>query len=822
MSSKTQTLSLEEATFEIHQACIAAIERRESSPFFFITGAGVSYPPIPLAGHIIEHCKEKAQRHPALSKPQSGTTLNEYSHWFSLAYPQPHHRKQYFEKLISGNYISPANFRLAHLLLNEDPDKRLTNLVFTLNFDDFLTRALTTFGKNHVVCDHPQTTARIDLTDGNTPQIVHVHGSYNFYDCRNLANEIANAAELSLTSQSMPSLLDAALRNRAPLVIGYSGWEGDIVMSALKRRLAGQTLPFNIYWFCYIPGSLDTLPTWLKDHENVRFVINTAEQTQSSASTQTEASGPIASAGSILTSNSISKNSLPAHAVFEALSRQFSIPAPSISQDPLEFFASQMEKTLPQDDPFSEIEDIYQFRSVVRTIRAARSSSTDRPKEEITSTLEDVRNAIRSSQFESAIRIAGNAPHHISPEQRSELISLLFSAATSLENTPNTETLAYDAILKIHPPANAPDADAISAAHARALTSKAEIDYDQKRFDNALTTTDECISRFMNSAIPATRDQLLGALTLKGAALHSIGKTGDALKTFETAITLQGPFSQNPAEDAIKRVPAILGYAELLAVSDKTESAIATIDGIFKINTAPLPAELGAQAKVLKANFLYRSGQHEAAEKINTEVTTTQNKDHNQELAYWIRAAKYNQAVRARESGMNIEAASLFQSIKQELQDTASPRTRTILHRTILNQSIINVNLELFTNALSNCDELIFLLPNRDPEHQVFWETALYVRGVSLFGLSRTQESISSFETLIKLYGGSQESDAKRRVARSYLFLCDGYASLNQKEVARDWLTRATAYIEENFPDGGNGLSDLVNKAQTSINGPSR
>ncbi|NEK39805.1 hypothetical protein GR253_38090, partial [Rhizobium leguminosarum] len=132
---------------------------------------------------------------------------------FSLAYPQPHQRKQYFEKLISNEYISAANLRLAHLLLNEDLTKRITNLVFTLNFDDFLSRALTTFGKHHIVCDHPQTTARINLNDWKSTQIVHVHGSYNFYDCRNLANEIANTAILSPTSQSMATLLDAALRN---------------------------------------------------------------------------------------------------------------------------------------------------------------------------------------------------------------------------------------------------------------------------------------------------------------------------------------------------------------------------------------------------------------------------------------------------------------------------------------------------------------------------------------------------------------------------------------------------------------------------------
>jgi hypothetical protein len=35
----------------------------------------------------------------------------------------------------------------------------------------------------------------------------------------------------------MASLLDNILARHSPLTIGYGGWEGDVVMTALRRRL---------------------------------------------------------------------------------------------------------------------------------------------------------------------------------------------------------------------------------------------------------------------------------------------------------------------------------------------------------------------------------------------------------------------------------------------------------------------------------------------------------------------------------------------------------------------------------------------------------
>jgi len=67
-------------------------------------------------------------------------------------------------------------------------------------------------------------------------------------------------------------MLDQLLARHSPLVIGYSGWDGDLIMEAIKRRLKF-SLPYNLYWFLSSEREHGTLPTELKDHPNVIFVI---------------------------------------------------------------------------------------------------------------------------------------------------------------------------------------------------------------------------------------------------------------------------------------------------------------------------------------------------------------------------------------------------------------------------------------------------------------------------------------------------------------------------------------------------------------------
>jgi hypothetical protein len=100
-------------------------------------------------------------------------------------------------------------------------------------------------------------------------QIVHVHGSHWFYDCCNLKGEIVGQARLdSAGTMTMGHLLDRILAEYSPIVVGYSGWKENVLMSALLRRLQQPSLPYNLYWFCHRHSDAADLPEEVRLHSS--------------------------------------------------------------------------------------------------------------------------------------------------------------------------------------------------------------------------------------------------------------------------------------------------------------------------------------------------------------------------------------------------------------------------------------------------------------------------------------------------------------------------------------------------------------------------
>jgi len=79
--TQKEILRLKDAVRQIKQSYDWALSKDRVSPFFFVIGAGVSVPQVPLASEIIKQCKEKCG---SIETPKSGTTvLDEYSHWLN-------------------------------------------------------------------------------------------------------------------------------------------------------------------------------------------------------------------------------------------------------------------------------------------------------------------------------------------------------------------------------------------------------------------------------------------------------------------------------------------------------------------------------------------------------------------------------------------------------------------------------------------------------------------------------------------------------------------------------------------------------------------
>ena len=491
-----QEITLAEATTHVVNTC-----NRHHRPFFFMVGAGVSYPPIPLAPQIVDACRKLCA---PVEVPKDLDPMTEYSWWFQKAFHSPADRQWYLRRLIEKQSSSHANLRLAHLLLS----KKISNLVVTTNFDDFLSKSLSIFGEPHIVCDHPDTIQRID-PENDDLQIVHVHGTYWFYDCCNLECELEVRSRKSPQSSSMADFLDRVLSNRSPLIMGYSGWSGDVFVSALRRRLMRE-LPYNVYWFCYQRSMIQSLPDDVKLHPNVFFVVP-------------EAKVPARKPGA---GENPSEPTLPASQVLDEFVRLLALPAPPFLKNPLAFFAQQLRGSLPLDDALYQVgKFIKRLESVSQTLAATDAA------------LEAVRDAVRRSQYREAITLAiavGDTGDH---DERRELTETLCLAGSKLADNSPEERDAYEQAVKLGDAVlrQDPDDPQVQEWVAKSLVNQAN-----RIGSQALPVYDGVVTRFGSSTQPGVRYQVARALYNKGATQYEAKDGAAAVETYALLVKTHG------------------------------------------------------------------------------------------------------------------------------------------------------------------------------------------------------------------------------------------------------------------------------------------
>ena len=146
-----------------------------------------------------------------------------------------------------------------------------------------------------------------------------------------------------------------SLSRRSPLILGYSGWEGDVIMSALKRRLeGGRRLGHNIYWFCYTRAAINSLPKWLTDHGDVYFVVPPERAGSIALPQQHALESDLESymeevrqmRSTRIDGGEMEAPTLSAQLVLDALIKEFEIDAPLLTTDPLGFLAERIRRDL--------------------------------------------------------------------------------------------------------------------------------------------------------------------------------------------------------------------------------------------------------------------------------------------------------------------------------------------------------------------------------------------------------------------------------------------------------------------------------------------
>jgi tetratricopeptide (TPR) repeat protein len=670
-------LDLKDAVVEIQQACDET-EDGDTHPFFFIIGAGLSAPSIPLAGAMVQHFQEKAKKYGKDENIGKDKTvgIDEYDFWFNQAYPQRIDRQRYLRKMIKDQTISHANLRLAHLLLNG----RVANIVVTPNFDDFISRALLLFGKQHIISDHPKTIGRINPEVRNDIQIIHVHGTYWFYDCCNLREEIQDRAQTKDDDETVSFKLDQILKSRSPLILGYSGWEGDVIMSALGRRLRQAHLPRRIYWFCYQKENIDSLPDEIKNHSDVWFVIPPEQQDSEvmlESKQLNELSNDKVKKGS---EHESKKNVLPAQKVLELLIETMDLKPPELTSDPLIFLAKQLKAALPQTDGTIKEDnidenDLYRFEKVIERIeKASQREKEDLSAQKIDSLFEEVRNAVRSSQYKEAIKkIAAISTEELNDKQLKELLDTAWSAALNLYDSSVEELKAYDLVLDIGSilESRGKINSALRKQVAKALVNKGVRLGELNRKEEEIQVYDDVIKRFSGATEPALREQVANALFNKGVSLGQLNRNEEAIQIYDDVVKQFGETTELILREQV--VKALVNKGASLGQLNRKEEELQVYDDVVKRFSGATELALHeavAKALVNKGITLGELNRNKKAIQVYDDVVKQFSGATKLTLREQVVKALFNKGILLSQLNRNAEAIQVYDDVVKQFGET--------------------------------------------------------------------------------------------------------------------------------------------------------
>ena len=582
----------------LQSICQAGGAPDQPSPYFFIVGAGLSYPSVPLADDMIQEWRASWLDRSSIpdDEPASDSkTMDRYEYWFQKVYLSRKPRQLYLRSKIKGKAIPSASFRLASILA----DSRISRLVVTTNFDLFLSRALGLLEQDPLVYDSADTTRERFALQTNDLQILHVHGTYQYYDCANLRGEIRDKVHQTV------EVVDDVLRYLTPIVIGYSGWETDVIMTSLRRRLYAdwrapnpqqqRSLPYNVHWFCFRESTLETLPGWLKEHENVCLVVPELINRAAPPDRHGASLAPFREAVAI---SQPADATLSADEVLQGIIDKIGIQETELDKDPITFFVRRLKIYIRgMEDP--------QVESVATALKGLMKA-----QESLDEIHKDLHAARHQDALQKAIALY-KSPLDLGMARRRELMDAVFSAACSIftaeEDSPNlgagfqlvmdlatelgargandeslqermARTRLYQGLLTLRSDDYAASValfnrviDEYTAAAHQDVWSSAMVNKgialcrwqkpaNEEAGKEILALYDTVIKAHGGSAEPSLRESVASAFVNKGFLLNLIGHIQESLQAYDEAIERFGNAAEPSIQGHVTRAMINKGY----------------------------------------------------------------------------------------------------------------------------------------------------------------------------------------------------------------------------------------------------------------------
>ena len=560
----------------------------------------------------------------------------------------------------------------------------------------------------------------------------------------------------------MQSLLDRILSRHSPLVIGYAGWEGDVIMTALLRRLKSG-LSNNLYWFCYRRTDAEMLPSWLRDNRDVRVVLPPVPANKLDSQPASDAKLGSLAIGS--------EPTLTAQSVLDKLVDAFTETSPALTLDPIGFFAGQLKNSFPLDPSDKPGEDIYSLRDVIRRVELAKEGEkTPTPLE---AEIESVRDAVRRSAYLEALQTASQlGPKLTSDTQREMLVESVTSAAVGLNDNSEAEIGGYDLALGLaagsaHTSARTQDRVAL------ALFNKGIALGQLNRAEEEIQSYNEVLRRFGDASEAELRERVAMALFNKCVTLAELNRPEEAIQGYNEALRRFGDGTEPALREAVAKT--LFNKGVTLGKLNRSEEAIQTYDEAlqrFGDATEPAVREQVAMSLFNRSGTLSRLDRSE-------------------------------------------EAIRSYDELPRRFGDATEPVARELVAKALVNKGVTLGGLNRGEEEIQSYDEVLRRFGDAtEPVLREQIAMALVNKGVALSKLNRNEEEIQSYDEVLRRFGDATEPEERRQVAKALAYKGQTLSTLKRPQEARSSFQEVLKRFADS-PDGA--IQQLVEKAKAEL-----
>ena len=804
-------------------------------PYFFIAGAGISAESVKTAAQITSECRRICRKTQYSST--DGDAEEQYLYWLESAFPHKETRKRYIENLIKDKKIPESAIKLANILQS----RKVSNLVVTPNFDTFVYQALKLFGENNVlVADSCKSAGKLNI-ENNSLNILHVYGTYEFYDCcaLNYLKERNNSEDELF---SVRSFLRTALNGMSPVVIGYSGWENDVIMSELKERFK-MSLKYKMYWFCHTEEDYKNLPSWLKYYDKERkitrddvvFVLPKEDNVYGFEMDDNLSYTDI-------------DETLDAGDIFSSFIKEFDVKSPEIIRNPLKFLKTYFRENFADNMycdylllRFNEEGNDEEINAIKESIINKDISSFLKKTETFAENVE--------SRDESSVKIILNYLELIIKEHTAAGLG-----KTDLRKTINLYKTIYKRIEK-----SAADEDKIKYIK---IQLEEIIEYDNYRVIN--TKIDEALELIntVSESVEAYKEVYRRCINIKlsyieedsdelySRIIEKIEKWDDAEDkkllirmyieravlledddNFEGAVTMldnaEKYFGYVNDEDWIEDISILCRYrkAQLFNEQEQYDKALLEIETIksryYDRDDLKLKEQL-ADALILKGFILKKNNKLDEAEDTFEEIYSKYSRDKEDDIRRKAVKALMNKAEVLEMDENFYEAIEVYNDVINRYNDDYDVELKRIAAQARLNKLVVLTKSEKDQIIVRKCDEILRIYKDEtDPKINLIVLQVTLCKAIGLHNSGKQKEAMEMYNDIIKARKEDADIKMKSLIMEAKIFksycLKDNTESfeLDAKEMCNEIITLCKA--DEDKKANNKAVETMLTQADSLI-----